>query len=83
MPDRRQLAPPGIFACFIILLLLPPSGCAAGQYKSGFGDRKSDFLSFYVTAEFWYDFGAHHVGENRRSQAGGLGVDEEEQRVIG
>ena len=36
-----------------------------------------------MSTEFWYDLGTHHVGEDRRGQASGLGVDEEEQRVIG
>ena len=30
--------------------------------------------------EFRNDLGAHHVGEDCRSQAGGVGVDEEEER---
>ena len=64
-------------------LFLPPSGCAAWQHQTGFGDRKPDFLGIYVASEFRNDLGAHHVGEDCRSQAGGVGVDEEEERVIG
>ena len=69
--------------CFRYYLFLPPSGCAAWQHQTGFGDRKPDFLGIYVASEFRNDLGAHHVGEDCRSQAGGVGVDEEEERVIG
>lgn len=60
----------------------PSSGCAAGENQAVFCNWKSDFLGFYLSAEGWNDFCADHIREYRRCKTGGVGVDQEKQRLI-
>ena len=47
------------------------------------GYGQSYFVGFDGSAEFRYDFYAHHIGKNGRGKAGGVGVDEEEKGIFG
>lgn len=79
-PERRYVSS-GVSPAF--LLLLPASGSSAGESESVLGYGQSYFVGFDGSAEFRYDFYAHHIGKNGRGKAGGVGVDEEEKGIFG
>ena len=53
------------------------------ESESVLGYGQSYFVGFDGSAEFRYDFYAHHIGKNGRGKAGGVGVDEEEKGIFG
>ena len=79
-PERRYVSS-GVSPAFP--LLLPASGSSAGEGESVLGYGQSYFVGFDGSAEFRYDFYAHHIGKNGRGKAGGVGVDEEEEGIFG
>lgn len=90
-PERRYVSS-GVSPAFLrrfssispaFLLLLPASGSSAGESESVLGYGQSYFVGFDGSAEFRYDFYAHHIGKNGRGKAGGVGVDEEEKGIFG
>ena len=64
------------------LISFPSAGSAAGKHKAGVSDRKADLLGIHMPPEA-SQFRSQHVGQHRRSQAGGVRVDQEEQGMIG
>ena len=56
---------------------------APQESESVLGYGQSYFVGFDGSAEFRYDFYAHHIGKNGRGKAGGVGVDEEEKGIFG
>ena len=64
-------------------LCLPSAGRTAGKYEAGGRYRKTDLIGVYNAAKLLFDRAAQHVGKNGGSQSGGIGVNEEKQRIIG
>ena len=64
-------------------LPLPASGSTTGQYQTALGDRKTDFFGFHMTAEFLRQCCIYHIGQHSGLQSGRVGIDQEEQRIIG
>lgn len=79
-PERRYVSS-GVSPAFP--LPFPTSGSSAGESEAVLGYGQSYFVSFYSSAEFWYDFHTHHIGKDGRSQTCGVGVDEEEEGIFG
>ena len=71
-----------MFKGLCLITGFPAPRGATGKYKPGGGDRKSDFLGADAAAEFGFYGNPQHVGKDRRGQPGGVGVDEEEERVV-
>ena len=66
---------------WLFLIRFPPSGSPARQHQTIGLHRKTDFLGIYVTTVFLH-FCCQHVSQHSRSQSGGVGVDQEKQRII-
>ena len=58
------------------------SGCSAGENEITLADRKPDFGGAYLSAEALYQFDVHQVGEHRRLESCGIGINKEEQRFF-
>ena len=84
--EERSLTRGLLFAiaCYAYnLVTLPASGSAAGQYQTALGDGQANLSGFHMTAEFFRQGGIHHIGQHGGLQSGGVGIDQEEQRIIG
>lgn len=66
-----------------MILSFPAPGCPAGQCQPVSGNRKPYLLSHCLAAKDRGDFCADKVREDRRSQPGGVGIDEEKQGLPG
>ena len=84
--EERSLTRGLLFAiaCYAYnLVTLPASGSTAGQYQTALGDGQADLSGFHMTAEFFHQGGIHHIGQHGGLQSCGVGIDQEEQRIIG
>ena len=62
---------------------MPHRRGTAGQYHSAGGDGETDLVGGQVTADILGQQGAQHILHHRGRQAGGVGIDQEEQGVVG
>ena len=60
----------------------PTSGGPAGQEQSAFGDGQPQFVRLGVSAEALGDDALQNVGGHAGGKAGGIGVENDEQRVV-
>ena len=84
--EERSLTRGLLFAiaCYAYnLVTLPASGSTAGQDQTALGDGQADLSGFHMTAEFFRQGGIHHIGQHGGLQSCGVGIDQEEQRIIG
>ena len=84
--EERSLTRGLLFACARYayhLVTLPAPGSTAGQYQTALGDGKTDLPGFHMTAELFRQGGIHHIGQHGGLQSCGVGIDQEEQRIIG
>ena len=84
--EERSLTRGSFLIRFMMLvrsLPLPAPGSAAGQYQPTLGDGEADLFGFHMTAELFRQSGIHHIGQHGGLQSCGVGIDQEEQRIIG
>ena len=66
-----------------IVLTCPPAGGAAGKDQSVSGNRQPHFVRLHLSFPDGVDGRMEHIGKNGGLQAGGIGIDQEEEGIFG
>ena len=61
---------------------LPSPGGSAGKDQPAVRDRQADFTGDGAAAAARYDLHADQIVQNSRSEACGIGIDQEKQRFL-